>query len=419
MSDAIGNINREITSKVLLSDAFAVVDMSTQVVVLGSGYAGAGAVKAFEDEINPGEAELTWVSDQDYHLVLHESHRVIRDPSVESKITIPVDEIKSDEADFVKGHVSDVDVDERTVELDDGRTLDYDYLLVALGTSTAFYGIEGLGEYSLTLKSLDDAREIHQSIKTAAKSASRSDPAQVIVGGAGLSGIQSAGEIAEYRDMNRAPIDIKLVEGLDQVFPNNDPEVQGALRKRLEEADVEILTGDFISKVDEETIYLGGGEDEEPEELEYDVLLWTGGITGREEVEHFEVDQDERSHRIYAESDFQTSDERVFAIGDSALVDQGDDNIAPPTAQAAWQAAEVAGENLARSVRGGPLETWQHKDKGTVISIGDKAVAHDVVGVPINTFGGPGAELLKKAIGARWIADVSSVSRAIKAWDSL
>lgn len=393
--------------------------MTTQVVVLGAGYAGAGAVKSFEKEINDGEAELTWISEQDYHLVLHEVHRVIRKPSVESKVAIPVDEIKSPSTNFVQGHVGNVDTDERVVELDDDTTVDYDYLLVALGSATAFYGIEGLEEYSLTLKSLDDAREIHEKVKNAAEAASRSEPAQVVVGGAGLSGIQSAGEIAEFRDKHRAPVDIKIVEGLDEIFPGQDPEVQGALRKRLQEADVDILTGDFISKVDEETIYLGGGEDEAPEELDYDVLLWTGGITGQEEVAEANVDKDERSNRIFADQDFGTSDDRVFAIGDSALVDQGDDNVAPPTAQAAWQAAEIAGENLARSVRGGPLKTWTHDDKGTVISVGDKAVAHDVQGVPINTFGGPGAKILKKGIATKWIADVSSVKRAVDAWQDM
>ncbi|WP_101297354.1 NAD(P)/FAD-dependent oxidoreductase [Halegenticoccus soli] len=391
--------------------------MPKQVVVLGAGYAGAGAVKSFEKEIDDGEAELTWISEHDYHLVLHEVHRAIRNPSVESKIALPIDDIKSPETDFVKGHVSNVDTDERVVELDDDRTVEYDYLLVALGSATAFYGIDGLREYSFTLKSLDDAREIHEAIKSAAAAGSRSDPAQVVVGGAGLSGIQAAGEIAEYRDEHRAPIEIKLVEGLDEVFPGQDPEVQGALRKRLLEKDIEILTGDFISKVDEETIYLGGGEDEAPDELAYDVLIWTGGITGHEEVSEANVDKDERSNRIFADADFRTSDERVFAIGDSALVDQGNEAVAPPTAQAAWQAAKVAGENLARAVRGAPLESWTHEDRGTVISVGEKAVAHDVKGVPINTFGGPGAKVLKKGIATRWIADITSVRRAIDAWE--
>ncbi|XVH31492.1 NAD(P)/FAD-dependent oxidoreductase [Haloferacaceae archaeon DSL9] len=393
--------------------------MSEQVVVIGAGYAGAGAVKAFEDEIEDTEAELTWISDHDYHLVLHEVHRAIRKPEVESKIAIPVEEIKEPTTNFVRGRVENVDTDDRVVELDDGSAVDYDYLLVALGSATAFYGIEGLEEYSLTLKGLDDAREIHEAIRTAGEDATQNDPAEILIGGAGLSGIQTAGEIAEYRDANRVPLNIKLVEGLDEIFPGQDPEIQGALKKRLLEADIEILTGDFISEVDEDTVYLGGGEDEDPDELPYDVLIWTGGITGQQELAAANIDKDERSNRVFSASDFQTSDERVFAVGDAALIDQGGENIAPPTAQAAWQAAEVAGENLARAVRGAPLKSWIHKDKGTVVSVGDKAVAHDVQGVPINTFGGPAAKALKKAIASRWIADVSSVGRAMDAWGDM
>jgi NADH dehydrogenase len=392
--------------------------MTSQVVVLGSGYAGAGAVKQFED-VTDGTAELTWISEHDYHLVLHESHRVIRDTSVASKITIPVDEIKSPETTFRQGHVTDIDVDDRTIHLDAGDTVEYDYLLVALGSSTAFYGIEGLAKHSHTLKSLDDAREIHEDVAAAAADATRSDPAEVIVGGAGLSGIQSAGEIAAYRDEHRAPIDVTLVEGLDDVFPGNDPELQGALRKRLEEADVDIMCGEFVSKVDADTIYVGGGENEEPTELDYDVFLWTGGITGQDELADAEVDKDDRSNRVYADNDFRTSDERVFAIGDTALIEQGPEEFAPPTAQAAWQAAEVAGENLFRATKNQSLRTWSYDDKGTLVSVGDEAVAHGVDVLPINTFGGLGAETLKKFVAARWIADVSSIGRAIDAWSDM
>jgi len=393
--------------------------MSSQIVVVGSGYAGAGAVKAFEDEVGDGEAELTWVSEHDYHLVLHEVHRAIRNPAVADKITISVDEIKSRETEFVQGRVVDVDTEDRVVETDDGTTIDYDYLLLGVGSTTAFFGIEGLKENAHQLKGLNDAKAIHEDVRSAASEATRSDPAEVIVGGAGLSGIQTAGEVAEYRDKHRAPIEITLVEGLDEVFPGNDPQLQGALRQRLEDADVTIRTGDFISKADEETVYLGGGEDEEPEELPYDVLVWTGGITGHDEVAEMDLEKDERSNRVHAGSDFATSDDRVFAIGDTALVEQGDDDVAPPTAQAAWQAAEVAGENLARAARGAPLQSWEHKDKGTVISIGEEAVAHDVMGMPIKTFGGTPAKLLKKSIAVRWIAKVSSASRGVSAFSDM
>jgi NADH dehydrogenase len=395
--------------------------MSDRVVVLGAGYAGVGAVRSFQ-EAAPGDAELVWVSERDYHLVLHEVHRVIRDPGVGSKVTIPVEEIRDDDTRFVRGHVTAVDVDAREVHLDDGSTVGYDYLLVGLGSATAFYGIEGLREHALTLKSLDDAREINAAVREAASGATREAPAQVVVGGAGLSGIQAAGEIAEWRDGNNAPVEIKLVEGLDEVFPGNDSELQGALRTRIEAKGIDVLCGDFISEVDGETVYLGGGE-EPAHELPYDVLVWTGGITGPGELRDADLGKDDRSGRIEAASDFRTSDDRVFAIGDTALVEQ-DDEVAPPTAQAAWDAAEVAGRNLARAVRGEPLRTWTYRDKGTLVSIGDEAVAHEVE-VPglapllPRTFGGSLATVLKKGVACRWIADVSGLDRAVAAWSDM
>jgi NADH dehydrogenase len=389
--------------------------MTATVVVLGAGYAGAGAVQRLEEELN-GSTEIVWVSDTDYHLVLHESHRVIRDPSVQHKITIPVQEIKSPSTKFVEGEVTGLDVDDREVELDDGRTVDYDYALVAMGSQTAYYGIPGLEEHSETLKSLDDALDIHEQVTAAARDATRSDPAQIVIGGAGLSGIQSAGEVAEFRDEQNAPIEVTLVEALEEIFPPGTPELQQALRERVEAAGVNILTDDPITEADEDTI-----EFDERDPIDYDVFVWTGGITGRDAMDG--VDLENEHNRVTASSTFETGDDRVFAIGDSAVIDQGE-NPAPPTAQAAWQAAEVAGENLARAVNDKPLKTWTHKDKGTVVSIGEEAVAHDVEPVsgltlPVETFGGYPAKTLKKMIAARWIADITSWNRARKAWDVL
>jgi NADH dehydrogenase len=395
--------------------------MTDRIVVVGAGYAGTGTVSSLEDEVETANAdvELVWISETDYHLVLHEVHRVIRNPDVASKVTIPCSSLLPEWGEFRESRVTGVDTEERVVELDSGATVAYDYLLLGLGSATAFYGIEGLREFSLTLKGLDDARAIHHAITEAGADATRENPAQVVVGGAGLSGIQTAGEIAEYRDEHDVHLDVHLVEGLDEVFPGNDSEVQGAIRKRLEDAAITIECGEFISKVGEETIYLGGGEDTDPEEMPYDVLVWTGGITGQEELAHVQLDKDERSKRVYAERDFQTSDDRVFAIGDTALIDQGEDTVAPPTAQAAWQAAEVAGENLLRAAQDQPLETWSYDNKGTLISIGERAVAHDVAGIPVGTFGGFGAKFLKKAVATRWIASITSLGRGVHAWNDM
>ncbi len=384
--------------------------MTENVVVLGSGYAGAGAIKSLQSSLD-NRIRLTWISDVDYHLVLHESHRVIRDPAVRTDITIPVSDITAPSTEFIQDSVTAIDTESQVVSLEDGDDIDYDYVLVALGSDTAYYGIPGLAEHSLTLKSLDDALEIHEQVAAASKEATRGDPAQVVIGGAGLSGIQTAGEIAEYRDAHRAPIEIHLVEALDEIFPGNDPEIQQALRSLLEKAGVRIHTDDPITEAQADVIHFDEGEP-----LEYDVFVWTGGITGRDALDGAALEN--QHNRVTTEANFQTTDERVFAIGDCAIIDQGE-QPAPPTAQAAWQAAEVIGENIARAIDNRPLKTWEYDDKGTVVSVGDKAVAHDVKMLPVNTFGGIPAKNLKKIIAARWIATLTSWNRARKAWSVL
>ena len=153
------------------------------------------------------------------------------------------------------------------------------------------------------------------------------------------------------------------------------------------------------------------------------MLLWTGGITGRECVEDLDVEKDERNKRVHTGMNFQTENDHIFAIGDCALIDQPGESPAPPTAEAAWEAADHIGKNMARAMRGQPLEDWTFKSKGTAISVGEDAIAHDVsyagIGFPVDTFGGFMARNLKKAIAARWINSVTGPGRALKAWPDM
>lgn len=383
--------------------------MTETVAVLGAGYGGAGVVSRLERALP--DADLVWVSEHDYHLVLHEVHRVVRDPAVREHVTIPVEAIASSTTEFVEGTVTGLDTDARLVTLADGSTVAYDYALVALGSETAFYGIPGLREHAHTLKSLDDALAIHEAVTAAASEATPAAPARVVVGGAGLSGIQTAGEVAALRDDRDLPVDIHLVEALDEVLPNGHPDLQARLRGLLARADVHVRVDDPIVEATGNAVTF-----ETDDALPYDVLVWTGGITGRECLADAGLDNNHA--RLRASADFRTSDDRVFAVGDTALVEQ-DGHVAPPTAQAAWDAADAAADNLVRAIEGRPLEPWTHDDQGTLVSVGEDAVAHDVPVVPVETFGGPPARFLKKAAAARWIASIASYRRAMTAWDAL
>lgn len=386
--------------------------MREQVVVLGAGYAGVGVIQRLQSELDDHDVELIWVSDHDHHFVLHEAHRIIRKPYLEDILTIPVERIKSRHTTFHTREVDDIDNDGREIEFADGSTTTYDYVVDCLGSRTAFYGIDGLSEHARTLKSRSDALAIREAITEAAREASHDDPVHVVVGGAGLSGIQSAGEIAALRDARRLPVEIHLVEAMGEIFPGHSHAFQGMLEDRLDERNVKIQTDAQITTVADSTITFG-----EREALEYDVFLWTGGIRGIHEVD--EPDIDVEDERVEVDATLQSDDERLFALGDAAIVDQEDGTSPPPTAQAAWNGAEVAAGNVARAIRGQQLDAWQYEDSGTLVSVGDDVVAHNVPYSPVTTFGGPAPRLLKKAIGARWLATAGSWRRAVRAWSDL
>ena len=208
--------------------------------------------------------------------MLHESYRLIRDASVREEITVPVEEIWDTDIEFVQGEVAGLDVDARAVELADGETIGYDLVVVCLGSRTAFFGIDGLENHALTLKSLDDAMAINEAVAAAGEEASEDDPAGVIVGEAGLTGIQTAGEIAAYRTERDFPMDVTLIEQANEMFLGHDHEFQGSIRNELDDYDVEIRTGTVIGEVDDGTIHTEDGE-----EIDYDMLVWAGGVAGQ------------------------------------------------------------------------------------------------------------------------------------------
>lgn len=383
--------------------------MGERVVVLGAGYAGCVAVQTLERELD--DADLTWISESDDHLVLHEVHRAIRRPAVREKITVPVDAIRGPETTFRRGRVVGLDVDDRRISLANGEVVDYDYALVALGSDTAFYGIPGMAERAHTLKRLDDALDINEAVRRAAGEATAGDPARVVVGGAGLSGVQAAGELAALRDDGDLPMAVTLVEALPEILPRTGPPLQRRARQLLDDRDVQVLTDDPVTEAGPDRVHF-----DERAPVPYDVLVWTGGVTGREALEGSAIENDHR--RLRTDGTFRTSDDRVFAVGDAAVVGL-DGGQAPPTAQAAWEAARVAAENLARTIDGRALGRWSYRDKGTLVSVGEDALAHDVLYSPVETFGGPAAVFLKKLVAARWIATITSWRRGLAAWSAL
>jgi NADH dehydrogenase len=205
-----------------------------RVVVLGAGYAGLTLARRLESTL-PETADIVVVDESDTHLVQHEVHRVIRRPAVADAITVPLDEVL-DRATIRTARVEGIDRDGRRVRLDDG-SLEYDYAAVCLGAETAFYDLPGVEEHGLPLKRLDHAHRIRDTFLDACEVDGRA-----VVGGAGLSGVQVAGELAALAAERDADVDVTVLERLGSVAPAFPEAFRSAVRDALETAGVAVRT---------------------------------------------------------------------------------------------------------------------------------------------------------------------------------
>jgi len=363
------------------------------VAVLGAGYAGLTAARRLERTL-PDEVEVVVVNDSPDHLVQHELHRVVRCPSLEDEITIPLEEVLA-RADIVEGRVESVDADAGVASLESGETVAFDYGVLALGATTAFYDLPGVPEHAIPLKRLADARRIRESFL-------ESGAHRAVVGGAGLSGVQVAGELAALAEEEGIDAEVVLLERLEEVAPSFGTGFGDAIRAELEDRGVLVRTGTTVAGATTEAVELADGET-----LAYDTFVWTGGIAGSEAT---------GGERPTVRADLRLG-ERTFAVGDAARIVDASGEAVPASAQSAVRSARVAATNVARLVdherSGGDgfrprLEGFDFDSPGWVVSVGDGAVAR--IG-PTVLRGAP-ARAAKASVGGAYLGSVGAVSRA-------
>ena len=365
-----------------------------RVAVLGAGYAGLTVARRLERSL-PEEVELLVVNDSPDHLVQHELHRVVRRPSLAEEITVPLADVLA-RAEIVEARVASVDADAGVATLASGGTVEFDYGVLALGATTAFYDLPGVREHAIPLKRLEDARRIRESFLA-------DDAPRAVVGGAGLSGVQVAGELAALAVEEGLDAEVTLLEQLERVAPSFDRAFGEAIRDELEARDVTVRTGTAVDGATVEAVELAGGE-----ELSYDTFVWTGGIAGTEAA---------GGDRPVVRADLRLG-ERTFAVGDAARVVDAAGEAVPASAQSAVREARVAATNVARLVEhqrsgGGGfrprLEGFDFDSPGWVVSVGDGAVAQ----VGPTVLRGPPARAAKASVGGVYLGSIGAVTRAV------
>lgn len=391
-----------------------------RIVILGAGYGGLTTAVQLQKKLTANAAHITLVNKHDYHYETTWLHETAAGTLHHDRSRFDIKDIlNSSKVDFVKDTVTAIKPDEKKVELA-GSTIEYDYLVIALGFEPATFGIPGIEEHAFKIGSINQARLIREHIELQFAKYNN-DPEQarlnIVVGGGGFTGIEFLGEIAnrvkelcEEFDVDRSKVRLINVEAMETIMPGFDPELVDYAMKSLESRGVEFKLGAFLKEVRKDGITIE--QNGEREDIPAMTTIWSAGVRANSLVEHSGLEHNRGKVEVTPELRV-PSHEEIFVVGDCALIwNKEIDRPYPPTAQIAMQEAEVCAHNLAALVKGGELEQFQYIDRGTVCSLGEK----DAMG---SIFGGKKiygwfASVMKKVVDNRALYKIGGVGLVLK-----
>lgn len=392
--------------------------MSTvpRIVILGAGYGGVLTALRLQKELNYNEANVTLVNKHDYHYITTHLHMPAAgtDNPENARVSISklIDEFK---IDFVKSTVVQIKPQEKKVILEDG-TLSYDYLVIGLGGESETFGIPGLQEFAFNIRSINSVRLIREHIEYQfakfKREPERKDYLTFVVGGAGFTGIEFIGELADRIpklckefDVDPSLVKIYNIEAAPTALPGFDPELVEYAMQVLADKGVTFKIATAIKECTPEGVILASGET-----IKSSTVVWTGGIRGNKLVEQagFEA----MRGRVKVDSYLRTEQyENVYIIGDCSLILNEQGRPYPPTAQIAMQQGVTCAYNLVASIRNQPLREFKFDNKGVVASLGKGEAIGIVFGKKLK---GGTAAMMKKLIDMRYLYIIGGISLVLR-----
>lgn len=389
--------------------------VTKEIVILGAGFAGVLAAQTARKYLTTDEARITVVNQFPTHQIITELHRLAGGTIAEGAVALPLKKIfKGTDINLEIAKVNSFNVEGKKVELSNGKTLQYDTLVVALGSQTGFFGIPGLEENSMVLKSVDEANAIREHIEARIKAYATSKDeadATIVIGGGGLTGVELVGEIvdhfpkvAEKYGVKFEDLKIKLVEAGPKILPVFPDTLIERATQSLTKRGVEFITSTPVTGVEGNVIQL---KDREP--IVANTLVWTGGVAPLPLVAESGLAADRGKATI---NDFlqSTSHPDVFVIGDASahIPNPGDRPTYAPTAQVAWQQGEIAGYNIFAQIKGTDLKEFKFTNSGTLGSLGRKdGIA--TIGANNTQLVGLPASLMKEASNIRYMTHIKAL----------
>ncbi len=356
-----------------------------RVVIVGAGFAGLAAAGA----LGQAPVATTIVDRHNYNTFQPLLYQVATAGLNPGDIAYPVRTYvrHHDKIRFREGRVVAIDWNAREVRCDDGGTLAYDFLVLATGATTNYFGVTGAAEHSLAIYTLDDALAVRDRIfrqleRASALGATHGELTVVVVGG-GPTGVEMAGTLAElrtialrttYRDVDPDMAKVVLVEQQDRLLAAFADQLSDYTCDELARRGVDVRLGAVVSEVADDRVTLASGE-----VIHCGLVIWGAGVGAGELAEALEIEKS-RGGRITVGSDLRAVDHpEVFVVGDVAGTPFGD-GLLPQLAQPAIQTGAHAGAQIARLVAGEDLTEFRYKDKGTMATIGRRSAVAELPG---------------------------------------
>lgn len=392
------------------------------IVILGAGYGGMMTTVHLQKSLGVNEANITLVNKHDYHYQSTALHESAAGTLHHDRTRVAIkDIINMSKVNFVQATVVSIIPEEKKVKLQDGE-LEYDILVIGLGFEAATFGIPGLKEHAFNIGSTNSARLIREHIEyNFAKYHNEEEKNQArlnfVVGGAGFTGIEFVGELAnripelcEEYDVDKAQVRIINVEGAPTIMPGFDSDLIEYATNSLEARGVEFITGAMLKECKPDSIIYE--KDGEQVEIPTMTTVWAAGVRANSIVE--ESGFENNRGKIEVREDMRTPDyDDVFTVGDCALIwNKEADRPYPPTAQIAVQQAEVVAHNIKALIRNESLQSFEPHLMGTVASLGH----NDAVGTILNDrklFGWK-ATVMKKIIDNRYLFKLGGLNLMMK-----
>ena len=363
------------------------------IVIIGSGFAGLETARGLAS----APVRITLIDKNNHHLFQPLLYQVAIAGLLPSQIAQPVRTIfrKQKNITFQMGEVSEINLEEKYVKLN-GSVIAYDYLVVATGGRTNFFGFDTLEKAGFQIKDLATAVKTRNHMLSMFERASHEGDAEkrrelltfVIVGG-GPTGVETAGALAELishvmvKDYPRSMLKearVVLLEATSNLLGAYPAELRKSTLKLLQGKNVQVCLNTKMVDFNGQRITLGDGS-----QIETQTVIWTAGIKATEVVEELDVEKASGGRvRILPTLQLPGHPE-VFVIGDTAYLEENGQAL-PMIATVAIQQGVTAAKNIRRNMDNSPLETFHYKDPGLLATVGRNAAVARIFGISFSGF---------------------------------